>query len=192
MKNKKELIVNAAMSLIKKNGMAGLTVETIAKEAKIGKGTIYQYFDSKDEIFYETIKHGISICVDNINKKTFLNKPNHQQAICNFIDGAYEIVQSRSLLSFSSDSNLFAFEKDKIKNIQLILKDHYHIIIETANKINKLGIKENKTLEPTNPLTHFIFINMVFSSLFQKINGNIDDNIDIKNNLYEITLKLYN
>lgn len=192
MKNKKELIMNAAMSLVKTNGITGLTVASIAKKAGIGKGTIYEYFKSKEEIFYETMKYGLSLCVIELDKRSLINNPNYKQAIFNFIDVAYEIIKSQSFLPFSSDSNQFIFEKAKINQIQDLLKDYYLSVLKTAKDINQIGIKEQVTKKPLNPLTHFVFINMVFSTLYQKANGNIDENTNIKQYLYETTIKIYN
>lgn len=49
---KKKLIVMAAMQVIAKNGLNNTKMVDIAKAAGIGKGTIYEYFKSKDDIFW--------------------------------------------------------------------------------------------------------------------------------------------
>lgn len=51
--NKRELILAAAQEVFFEKGYHSATSEEIAKRAGIGKGTIYQYFDSKPEIFLE-------------------------------------------------------------------------------------------------------------------------------------------
>lgn len=51
--NKRELILAAAQEVFFEKGYYSATSEEIAKRAGIGKGTIYQYFDSKLEIFLE-------------------------------------------------------------------------------------------------------------------------------------------
>ncbi len=38
-------------------GFSKLTVSEVAKSANIGKGSVYQYFDSKEDIVYEIIKN---------------------------------------------------------------------------------------------------------------------------------------
>ncbi len=52
---KKKLIVNAALQVIKAKGFADATVEEIATAAKIGKGTVYEYFSSKEEIVQKLV-----------------------------------------------------------------------------------------------------------------------------------------
>ena len=51
--DKRELILQAAAQVFGEKGFHSATVEEIAKRAGVGKGTIYQYFDSKGEIFSE-------------------------------------------------------------------------------------------------------------------------------------------
>lgn len=54
--DKKELIFDALEELMVTVPYAEISVEAIAKKAGIGKGSIYYYFKSKDEILYEVIE----------------------------------------------------------------------------------------------------------------------------------------
>ena len=49
--DKKKQIINAAVDVFAKQGLEKGKIADIAKTAGIGKGTIYEYFKSKDEIF---------------------------------------------------------------------------------------------------------------------------------------------
>lgn len=51
--NKRELILAAAQDVFFEKGYHNATSEEIAKRAGVGKGTLYQYFDSKLDIFIE-------------------------------------------------------------------------------------------------------------------------------------------
>lgn len=50
-------IIHAAIKVFSEAGVEGATIEGIAKEAGIGKGTVYDYFDSKDTLFQEMIRY---------------------------------------------------------------------------------------------------------------------------------------
>lgn len=52
---KKELILEAAARVFSRNGFHRATVEEIAQRAGVGKGTIYEYFPSKKELFQQLI-----------------------------------------------------------------------------------------------------------------------------------------
>ncbi|MBN4081292.1 TetR/AcrR family transcriptional regulator [Caldithrix abyssi] len=48
---KRDLILHAAITVFAKDGLEKGKIADIAKEAGIGKGTVYEYFRSKEEIF---------------------------------------------------------------------------------------------------------------------------------------------
>ena len=50
--NKKEQILHAALEVFARQGLEKGKIADIAKEAGIGKGTIYEYYKSKEEIFH--------------------------------------------------------------------------------------------------------------------------------------------
>ena len=51
-KDKKDRIIEAAARVFAQKGYAGSSVADIAVKAEIGKGTIYAYFDSKEDLFF--------------------------------------------------------------------------------------------------------------------------------------------
>lgn len=53
--SKKNIILDAAFALFMKRGYAKVKVIDIAESAGIGKGTVYEYFKSKDEILMELV-----------------------------------------------------------------------------------------------------------------------------------------
>jgi len=62
---KEKMIADAAVKLVARNGLAGLTMAAIAKATGLGMGTVYTYFKSKEELVnhvYRTIK------VENTNR----------------------------------------------------------------------------------------------------------------------------
>ncbi|AZV56937.1 TetR/AcrR family transcriptional regulator [Clostridium sp. AWRP] len=70
--NKRELILDAMMDLLVEGKGAACSVSDIAKKAGIGKGSIYYYFKSKEEIFdalveriYNEIIDKCKILIDN-------------------------------------------------------------------------------------------------------------------------------
>ena len=52
-------ILNAAIKVISEAGFEGAKIEDIAKEAGIGKGTVYEYFESKNTLFLEMIHYSV-------------------------------------------------------------------------------------------------------------------------------------
>lgn len=65
MKNKTDIILNSAEELMcgMTNPVRDITVDMIAKNAGIGKGSIYYYFKSKDEIIDAVIERSYSLAI---------------------------------------------------------------------------------------------------------------------------------
>lgn len=53
---KKNRIIAAAITTFAQKGYAGTRIVEVAQAAGIGKGTIYEYFRSKEELFFETLE----------------------------------------------------------------------------------------------------------------------------------------
>jgi AcrR family transcriptional regulator len=54
-------IVDAAQKVFFSKGLANATVEEVAEEAELSKGTIYLYFRGKDDLYHAVIQRGLSI-----------------------------------------------------------------------------------------------------------------------------------
>ena len=63
--NKINRIYKATLTLVKQNGLAGTTMQAVAKEAKIATGTLYIYFENKESLvvslFNKCIKESAAI-----------------------------------------------------------------------------------------------------------------------------------
>jgi len=76
---KAEIILDAADKIFKRYGYTKTTMDDIAHEAMIGKGTIYYYFKTKEDIFLTIMKKSIDeisvVLKEKIEKsKTFSEK----------------------------------------------------------------------------------------------------------------------
>jgi len=61
-------IQDAAMRVIARKGMAAATMQEIAEEAGVAKGTIYLYFRDRDELVEKTFETAISQLRDRVEK----------------------------------------------------------------------------------------------------------------------------
>ena len=53
---KRQHIIRAAAKVMARKGYAGTVMADIALEADIGKGTLYEYFDSKEDLFFAVFR----------------------------------------------------------------------------------------------------------------------------------------
>jgi TetR/AcrR family fatty acid metabolism transcriptional regulator len=65
---KSERIIKAALNSFSKNGYHDTRMEQIARNACVGKGTLYEYFSNKEELFKESLQYAINMYFDKINK----------------------------------------------------------------------------------------------------------------------------
>jgi len=60
----------AAMSLIAKHGLEGVTMRAVAAEAGLSYGSLFHYFNSKDELLMHAVRHTTSLQTKRINEYT--------------------------------------------------------------------------------------------------------------------------
>lgn len=68
--DKRTQIIKAAVQVFSEKGFHDAKVEDIAQQADIGKGTVYEYFSSKTELFQEMFRSGMQFYMDSIHSET--------------------------------------------------------------------------------------------------------------------------
>ncbi|WP_027882184.1 TetR/AcrR family transcriptional regulator [Meiothermus rufus] len=54
---KREAILEATIRVLRDRGLSGLKVEEVAREAEVGKGTVYLYFRDKQDLLKALVEH---------------------------------------------------------------------------------------------------------------------------------------
>ena len=111
-KNKRDEILDEAAKLFKRKGFNGTSMQDIASEVGILKGSIYYYFSSKNEIFREVLNNGINpvlIKAEYIMGKDLTPNDKLRELIKNHI--SYILNNNYSLV-------IFFQEKEKISENQ--------------------------------------------------------------------------
>lgn len=70
MNNTKKSIFQSAMKIFSENGYNGATMDDIAINAGVAKGTLYYHFKSKEEIFKYVISEGMEIVTQEMREVT--------------------------------------------------------------------------------------------------------------------------
>jgi AcrR family transcriptional regulator len=66
--DRREEILNGAERVFEKKGIPAATIDDIAREAELGKGTLYNYFPSKESILWYCAIRGMKILKSQITK----------------------------------------------------------------------------------------------------------------------------
>lgn len=64
----RQKILNASAKLFREQGFSGTTLRQIAGRAKIKAGSVYYYFDSKEQILDEVLDVGIKVVFEAVKK----------------------------------------------------------------------------------------------------------------------------
>lgn len=145
---RKSQIILSAMEVFGKSGFHKGKVEDIAINAGLGKGTIYEYFKSKEEIFKEMLQYMFETYIEAI-KKAAQDKTTVKDKLIAILDLKWEIMMKHgdameeSFLRFGNATSLIKpFIIDTNKTMFEIILD---MVIE--------GIKRgeiDKEIDPEN------------------------------------------
>ena len=95
----KEKIVQAAIATFSKYGYDKTRMDDIAKSAKLGKGTLYLYFKSKEELFYAISENNIKELKEQLSK-LFSKKEDLVHDAEKFYDQYRNLIHDSEKVSF--------------------------------------------------------------------------------------------
>ena len=149
-------ILNAASIVFSKYGFAKTTIEQIAKQANLGKGTVYQYFKSKKELFLLVGRNGM----DRLKDTVLMEIEKEEDPIIQI-----EIAIKTYLLFLQENSNLAGIlmrEQGEFKReAQKRYFEHYYGHIDLMKKIFKTAIRKGllKNIDAEN--ANYVLVSML-------------------------------
>ncbi len=167
MSNKRESILQAVIDHIKNEGLiTNLTIAEIAKKADVGKGTVYEYFQSKDEILAETLFYLLDISslqLINQNNDSLDFKQSLYQHIESVLKMSQEYANLDTFFMTEDIGRVLKQEfKQKMKNRMMELKNKYEEYL--TGIINK-GVAEGLFRPIEDSYIIYIIGNTIVSSV---------------------------
>lgn len=130
-------ITEAAIRVFGEHGYHKGRVEEIAKYAGIGKGTVYEYFHSKEDIFHCSIKYIFEIYTDGIKEAIDLEETTRGKLIA-LLDYNYEFINNYADMmerSFSHFENVLTQIRPYFEEVgSKIYRFIFNIIAEGIRK----------------------------------------------------------
>ncbi len=110
-KDKRRQIMQAAERLFTSRRFHEVTTDQVAREAQVGKGTIYRYFKTKDELFFETANSGFDELCELLHRQVPPTAPFVQQLLraCVAISGFHQRRRKLFGMMQAQDSRMSAF-----------------------------------------------------------------------------------
>ncbi len=89
--DKRRQIIKAAESFFTSRRLHEITLDEVAQQAGVGKGTIYRYFKNKEDLFLQTVTSGLDELCDLLKKRVPDEAPFDEQLLsaCVAISGFF-------------------------------------------------------------------------------------------------------
>jgi TetR/AcrR family transcriptional regulator len=144
-KTRREDILKAASEVFSEKGFSGATMESIGKRAELSPGTIYHYFESKDNLYASINLAGTSVLIRELEKIVRDRTLSPEEKINQYKNTMYKIFLSEPLIYAAIVHNLTGnmlplLAKDLIRQITDSTRKLQHV----AGKIFQEGIRKGK------------------------------------------------
>ncbi len=186
---KRKDIALATKKLIFEKGIDNITISQIAKVAKIGKGTVYEYFKNKDEIIFKLVE--ILMEKHNEQKKVQLAKcTTTREKVKNFFSFFYlkedeelrEIYKQFTAIALNnSNEDMIDFQTECYTLYEKWIEE----IIQEGIEKKELKLKAKELIMGIFAYAHGIFILSVTTRAVADLQQKIDDQIDFLFNFME-------
>jgi AcrR family transcriptional regulator len=134
---KRQEILKAAAAVFAKRGFQKTLMEDVAGQAGIGKGTIYRYFSSKDDLYFSILDQAVEDLLTCLSLDLESKASPEQKLRKMMSDMADLLLKNRSLFKLIAETGARDMHK-RHKSIHLQNKK----IIDSIAKVIEKGIKE--------------------------------------------------
>ncbi|MBA7620523.1 Fatty acid metabolism regulator protein [subsurface metagenome] len=140
---RKREILEAAQRVFAQKGFHQATIDEIAKEAELAKGTIYLYFKNKRELFYSLVEEKTEYLMNLIRKEAKKKEGPVEKlsAITRHQLGFYEANRDFFKIITSESSRFELGLKDELRKR---IMDRYLKYIDVVARVIEEGIKEGR------------------------------------------------
>lgn len=157
-------ILKAATLVFSRDGYHKARMDDIATTAGIGKGTIYQYFSSKQELFQEMVKQGIDLYLDKLKNDVKIGE-NCYDAFKHIIDFSFDFMQKNVDISKVIMSHPSMIDEKTVKWIY----NKKHEIIQTIAKVIDRYIQQGVFRNTNSTIAAHCFFGMVISPIAENV-----------------------
>lgn len=159
-----QTLLDCARGLIDEQGIESLNIRSLAKRAGVASGTVYNYFQNKEEILLAlTEQHWQTVLMDM--KGRFTGKPFIDQLEAIYAYLLEEITQSAGLL-MGSLQNAESLGRERMRSMQGTLRDALIVRMRTDGRI--------RADVWTDTLTEDDFADFIIANMMPLLRGSLD------------------
>lgn len=134
---KKQEILNAAVKLFSENGFENTKLDDIAEVAEFGKGTIYNYFNSKEDIYIALIEY-ILTKFNLLVLHTYENTDSFYDFLDQLLESLFEIHKNNA-------NHFVVVMRTRYQSFKHLSEDHKKIVNSFQEKV--MGIYKKRIIE---------------------------------------------
>ncbi len=162
---RKSELLAAARSVFSKKGFHDATIDDIAREAGVAKGTVYLYFESKQKIYLGALRDGIEM----------LNSEMHAEAAAPALvkDKLRKLIAAK-LTFFEEHRDFFQIFQSELGRVEATMSECKDLYFEQAKIIEKVlqeGIKEGALQKLNARKTAFAITDLSRGIAIQRLLG---------------------
>lgn len=161
---RKEEIVNVCEELYKTENFKDITIKSIGEKTSFSRTSIYNYFETKEEIFLALFQREYEIWIDDLNK---LYEENNKMTKEEFAKGLAKTIEKRETLLKLLSMNLYDMEENsRMKNL-VEFKKAYGESMKTVKKcLDKFFKKMNEKEKEEFIFSFFPFMYGIYPYTF--------------------------
>jgi TetR/AcrR family fatty acid metabolism transcriptional regulator len=163
-------LLEATRRVIARNGFEGTTIDRVAEEAKVAKGTIYLYFPTKEDLLHAAIFEGLRAMVRETAES---DNPELEPLarITDLVRNQFRIQSSNQdfLKAFFLDLSFVNFEPDDPRGEELrrVYIDHLEFLASVLGAAIRARV-----LRPIDPqFAAFMLSDMITASIRRRLLG---------------------
>lgn len=141
--SRKREILEAAQKVFAKEGFHQATIDEIAKEAELAKGTIYLYFKNKRELFYSLVEEKTEYLM-NLLQKEAKREENAVEKLSAIVKHQLEFYEANRDFFKIITSESSRFELGLKDELRKKIMDRYLKYIDIVSQVIEEGMKEGK------------------------------------------------
>jgi len=187
---KKKDIALSIRELLLNNGINNITISQIAKNASIGKGTIYEYFSNKNEIVFELVE--ILMQEHNEKKEAKLNSiSSTKEKIKSFFSFFYDDEDKELREIYKQFISISLIENDDfMKEFQTkcfyLYRDWMEKLLDEGIAKNEISSELKKFINGVFAFAQGVFMMSVITNAITDLEKEINSQID---NLFDLMEK---
>lgn len=188
---KKKEILSAAIKIFAEKGYEYTTLDEIAEAAEFGKGTLYNYFQNKEDLYLAILEDIFGIFVSNLKR------------ISEISESFYEFINKFT-------ENIFTFYLENQAAFMLLVHERLHVsnstpfkmperlkkLHEESEKIHKShideAIRKGEIIQLDADKIVHIYRGMTFAYIFGLVSCCGENKIDVKKETEFVTSVLFN